>query len=46
MRAPTVLPRQYDAFLYIDQSMALRPLFGPTDTELPEEAPETYPTEV
>ena len=41
---PTVLPRRYDAFLYIDRSTALRPLFGPTEAELPEEAPETYPT--
>lgn len=43
---PTVLPRRYDAFLYIDQTTALRPLFGPQDAELPEEAPETYPTGV
>jgi erythromycin esterase-like protein len=43
---PTVLPKRYDAFLYIDQSTALRPLFRPTDAELPEEAPETYPTGV
>ena len=39
---PSVLPRRYDAFLYIDQTRALRPLhvaaheFG--------EVPETYPT--
>ena len=43
---PTVLPRRYDAFLYIDQSKGVRPLFRPTDAELPEEAPETYPTGV
>jgi erythromycin esterase len=43
---PTVLPRRYDAFLYIDQSTAVRPLFRPTAAELPEEAPETYPTGV
>jgi erythromycin esterase len=41
---PTILPRRYDAFLYIDQTRALRPLhvtvreFG--------EVPETYPTGV
>ena len=43
---PTVLPRRYDAFLYIDQSTGVRPLFRPNDAELPEEAPETYPTGV
>jgi erythromycin esterase-like protein len=43
---PTVLSRRYDAFLYIDHSSAVRPLFGPTEAELPEEAPETYPTGV
>jgi erythromycin esterase-like protein len=43
---PTVLPRRYDAFLYVDQTTAVRPLFRPTAGELPEEAPETYPTGV
>jgi erythromycin esterase-like protein len=43
---PTVLPRRYDAFLYVDQSTGVRPLFGPSAAELPEEAPETYPTGV
>jgi hypothetical protein len=43
---PTVLPRRYDAFLYLDQTTAVRPLFHPTDAELPEEAPETYPSGV
>ena len=43
---PTVLPRRYDAFLYIDESTAVRPMFRPTDAELPEEAPESYPTGV
>jgi erythromycin esterase-like protein len=39
---PTILPRRYDAFLFIDQTNALRPLFlVPTETE---EVPETYPT--
>lgn len=41
---PTVLPRRYDAFLYLDRTRAVRPLFGPRQAELPEEAPETYPT--
>jgi len=43
---PTVLPRRYDAFLYVEQTTGVRPLFRPTDAELPEEAPETYPTGV
>jgi erythromycin esterase len=43
---PTVLPKRYDAFLYIDRSTALRPLFHASDAELPDEAPETYPTGV
>ena len=43
---PTVLPRRYDAFLYVDQSKALRPLFRPGEAELPEEAPESFPTGV
>jgi len=42
---PTVLPRRYDAFLFIDETTALRPLF-PAGTEMPEEEPETYPTGV
>ena len=37
---PTVLPNRYDAFLYIDQSVALHPLhLEPAVTE----PPETYP---
>lgn len=43
---PTVLPRRYDAFLFIDRSTGVRPLFGPRDVELAEEIPETYPTGV
>jgi erythromycin esterase len=43
---PTVLPRRYDAFMYLDRTTAVRPLFGPTAAELPEEAPETFPTGV
>jgi len=39
---PTIMPRRYDAFLFIDQTNALRPLFlVPNETE---EMPETYPT--
>lgn len=43
---PTVLPRRYDAFLLIDQTEAVRPLFPPLVEEMAEEAPETYPTGV
>jgi erythromycin esterase-like protein len=42
---PTVLPRRYDAFLYLDETQALRPIPGvPIDEE--GEVPETYPTGV
>lgn len=37
---PTVLPRRYDAFLYIDETQALHPLHIQPEQE---EAPETYP---
>jgi erythromycin esterase-like protein len=42
---PTVLPRRYDAFLYIDTTQALHPLHEvqPRETE---EVPETYPSGV
>jgi erythromycin esterase-like protein len=43
---PTILPKRYDAFLYFDRTTHVRPLFGPSEAELPEEAPETYPTGV
>ncbi len=44
---PTVLPHRYDAFLFIDQTKAVRPLFpAELDLEADEEAPETYPTGV
>jgi erythromycin esterase-like protein len=43
---PSVLPLRDDAFLFLDHSTAVRPLFSPTEAELPEEAPETYPTGV
>jgi erythromycin esterase len=42
---PTVLPRRYDAFLFIDQTTAVRPLFQAT-AEVDEELPETFPTGV
>jgi erythromycin esterase-like protein len=41
---PTVFPRRYDAFLYIDQGEALRPLHVPAREE--GEVPETYPSGV
>jgi erythromycin esterase-like protein len=41
---PTVLPRRYDAFLFIDQTEALHPLHLHARTE--GEVPETYPTGV
>ncbi len=44
---PTVLPRRYDAFLHIDRTTAVRPLFpAAADLEAAEEAPETFPTGV
>src|SRR5205823_9915660 len=41
---PTVLPRRYDAFLYLDETEALRPLPVPVVEDA--EVPETYPTGV
>jgi erythromycin esterase len=44
---PTVLPRRYDAFLFVDHTSAVRPLFPATvELETQEEAPETFPTGV
>jgi len=43
---PTILPRRYDAFLFLDQTTAVQPLFQPMAEEFEEEAPETYPTGV
>jgi len=40
---PTVLPRRYDAFCYIDETRALRPLRLRPDLE---KMPETYPSGV
>ncbi len=40
---PTVLPRRYDAFLYLDQTRALHPLHMRARKE---EVPETYPSGV
>jgi len=41
---PTVLPRRYDAFLYLDRTEALRPLHLREAEE--KEVPETYPSGV
>jgi erythromycin esterase-like protein len=41
---PTVLPRRYDAFLFLDETHALHPLHLPARDE--REVPETYPTGV
>jgi erythromycin esterase len=41
---PTVLPRRYDALIYLDETRALHPLRVPADVE--HEVPETYPTGV
>jgi erythromycin esterase-like protein len=41
---PTVLPKRYDAFLYVDQSRALRPLHVASHDD--GEVPETYPSGV
>jgi erythromycin esterase len=41
---PTVLPKRYDAFIYIDESRALNPLHLAARHE--GEVPETYPTGV
>jgi erythromycin esterase len=44
---PTVLPRRYDAFLYLDETHALRPLhLAPAAEHAGEEAPETFPSGV
>jgi erythromycin esterase len=39
---PTLVPRRYDAFLFIDESHALDPLHMPV--QVGGEAPETYPS--
>ena len=41
---PTVLPRRYDALLYLDHTQALSPLHVPESAE--HEAPETFPSGV
>ncbi|HEV7349933.1 erythromycin esterase family protein [Telluribacter sp.] len=38
---PSVLPKRYDAFLFIDQTRALRPILPPTSATQP---PDTYPS--
>jgi erythromycin esterase-like protein len=40
---PTVLPQRYDAFVYLDETTAVRPLLPPGGGG-PEELPETYPS--
>jgi erythromycin esterase-like protein len=42
---PTVLPRRYDAFLYLDKTRALHPLHEVQARE-EGEVPETYPSGV
>jgi erythromycin esterase-like protein len=42
---PTVLPRRYDAFLYLDETRALRPLHE-LKARVTGEVPETFPTGV
>ena len=37
---PTVVPRRYDAFMFIDQTKALHPLHG---EEHNKKVPDTYP---
>jgi erythromycin esterase-like protein len=41
--AKTVLPRQFDAWVWFDETRAVTPLGPETHTEHPGEAPETYP---
>ncbi len=41
---PTILPLRYDAFLYIDETHALRPLHLEPEPGTDRELPETFPT--
>ena len=41
---PTVLPRRYDAFMFVDQTTALHPLH--LEPRVDDEIPETYPSGV
>jgi erythromycin esterase-like protein len=43
---PTNLARRYDAFLFLDETTAVQPLFEPVAEQFEEELPETYPTGV
>ncbi len=43
---PTVLPRRYDAFVFLDHTRALEPLTEPERHVIEEEVPETYPSGV
>lgn len=40
----TCLPRQFDAMIHIDETRALEPLEPDTGWQVPQEAPETYPS--
>lgn len=40
---PTILPKRYDALLYLDETAAVHPLIS-AEQETPEDVPETYPT--
>jgi len=42
---PTVLPRRYDAFLFLNETQALRPLHE-VRPRVETEVPETYPSGV
>jgi hypothetical protein len=41
--AQCVLPRQFDAWTWFDETRAVTPLGPETHVEAPGEAPETYP---
>jgi erythromycin esterase len=41
---PTVMPKRYDALIYLDDTRAVHPLHNPSSTE--HEVPETFPTGV
>lgn len=43
---PTVLPRRYDAFLFVDASHAVRALHMRRPAEAEEEVPATFPSGV
>lgn len=43
---PTVLPQRYDAFLFIDRTHGVKPIFPPALAEPSKDVEETYPTGV